>query len=219
MRNAPPTFPVFSSKASNSESTTREGHKITGVHATVDRFPDRGHERPRQVGELGLNGEHPEPAGEGPAGVGIRLGHSSQRGLGINSPSIAWRVPGAASPKCVQWGIFPSTALSPVNEVLGRILVVDDEPMVRARITRVLTDEGYEVVSVADGQAALDIVRNADVPFDLVITNILHVERPAPYEQRPPRPRSQRTILRAPVGQPRPSTARQRAAARGQPRP
>jgi PleD family two-component response regulator len=73
-------------------------------------------------------------------------------------------------------GDLSSTALPPVDEVPGRILVVDDEPMVRARITRVLTAEGYEVVSVADRQAALDVVRNADVPFDLVITNILHVE-------------------------------------------
>jgi CheY-like chemotaxis protein len=57
-----------------------------------------------------------------------------------------------------------------------RILVVNDEPMVRALINRVLADEGYEVVSVADGQAALDAVRGAEVPFDLVVTNILHVD-------------------------------------------
>ena len=57
-----------------------------------------------------------------------------------------------------------------------RILVVNDEPMVRALINRVLTDEGYEVVSVADGQAAIEAVRGAEVPFDLVVTNILHVD-------------------------------------------
>lgn len=59
-----------------------------------------------------------------------------------------------------------------------RILVVNDEPMVRALINRVLADEGYEVVSVADGQAALDAVRGAEVPFDLVVTNILHADDP-----------------------------------------
>jgi len=57
-----------------------------------------------------------------------------------------------------------------------RILVVNDEPMVRALINRVLTDEGYEVVSVADGQAAIEAVRGAEVPFDLVVTNILQVD-------------------------------------------
>jgi DNA-binding response OmpR family regulator len=60
----------------------------------------------------------------------------------------------------------------------ARILVVNDEPMVGARITRVLTDEGYEVVSLADRQAAIDAARGARVPFDLVITNILHVDDP-----------------------------------------
>jgi CheY-like chemotaxis protein len=53
----------------------------------------------------------------------------------------------------------------------SRILVVDDEPMVRALITRVLSDAGYEVVAVANGQAALDAARGADVGFDLIVTN------------------------------------------------
>jgi CheY-like chemotaxis protein len=56
-------------------------------------------------------------------------------------------------------------------DMLSRILVVDDEPMVRALIARVLTDEGYEVVAVANGRAALDAARGANAAFDLIITN------------------------------------------------
>ncbi len=52
-----------------------------------------------------------------------------------------------------------------------RILVVDDEPMVRALIARALSDEGYEVVAVANGRAALDAARGAEVAFDLIVTN------------------------------------------------
>jgi CheY-like chemotaxis protein len=52
-----------------------------------------------------------------------------------------------------------------------RILVVDDEPMVRALIARALTDEGYEVVAVANGRAALDAARGAEAEFDLIVTN------------------------------------------------
>jgi len=52
-----------------------------------------------------------------------------------------------------------------------RILVVDDEPMVRALIARALTDEGYEVVAVADGRAALDAARSAEAEFDMIVTN------------------------------------------------
>jgi CheY-like chemotaxis protein len=53
----------------------------------------------------------------------------------------------------------------------ARILVVDDEPMVRALITRALTDEGYEVIAVANGRAALDAARGAEIGFDLIVTN------------------------------------------------
>jgi CheY-like chemotaxis protein len=52
-----------------------------------------------------------------------------------------------------------------------RILVIDDEPMVRALIARALTDGGHEVVAVANGQAALDAARSAGVPFDMIVTN------------------------------------------------
>ena len=52
-----------------------------------------------------------------------------------------------------------------------RILVVDDEPMVRALIARVLTDEGFEVTAVANGQAALEVAREAEFEFDLIVTN------------------------------------------------
>lgn len=52
-----------------------------------------------------------------------------------------------------------------------RILVVDDEPMVRTLIARVLTDAGYEVVVVADGRAALEAARGAETKFDMIVTN------------------------------------------------
>ena len=34
-----------------------------------------------------------------------------------------------------------------------------------------LQEGGYEVVAVNDGQAGLDAVKRADVPYDLVVTN------------------------------------------------
>jgi two-component system cell cycle response regulator CpdR len=66
------------------------------------------------------------------------------------------------------------TPLNPIAQegpMPARILVVDDEPMVRALIARALTDEGYEVVAVANGRAALDAARGAEVGFDLIVTN------------------------------------------------
>jgi DNA-binding response OmpR family regulator len=52
-----------------------------------------------------------------------------------------------------------------------RILVVDDEPAVRAMVARALREEGYEVVGVGDGQAGLTAAETADVSYDLVVTN------------------------------------------------
>jgi len=43
----------------------------------------------------------------------------------------------------------------------GRVLVVDDEPMVRDTLGQVLTDEGYVVDVAVDGQQALDRVQTA----------------------------------------------------------
>jgi DNA-binding response OmpR family regulator len=60
---------------------------------------------------------------------------------------------------------------SGAGPVAHRILVVDDEPMVRALITRALTDDGFEVVAVANGLAALDVARTAEAPFDVIVTN------------------------------------------------
>ena len=43
----------------------------------------------------------------------------------------------------------------------GRILVVDDEPMVRETLGQVLSDEGYEVDLAVDGESALERVHAA----------------------------------------------------------
>src|SRR6185503_4875400 len=43
----------------------------------------------------------------------------------------------------------------------GRVLVVDDEPMVRETLGQVLTDEGYVVDLAVDGKTALECVHAA----------------------------------------------------------
>ncbi|OYW44424.1 MAG: hybrid sensor histidine kinase/response regulator [Sphingomonadales bacterium 32-68-7] len=54
----------------------------------------------------------------------------------------------------------------------GRILLVEDEDMVRAVAERALTRQGYTVVTASDGDEGLEAVRrNAD--FDLVLTDVV----------------------------------------------
>lgn len=50
------------------------------------------------------------------------------------------------------------------------ILVVDDEAGVRSALSGVLRDEGYEVETVASGEACLD--RATRAPFDLIILDV-----------------------------------------------
>ncbi|HEX6668388.1 MAG TPA: response regulator [Gemmatimonadales bacterium] len=51
----------------------------------------------------------------------------------------------------------------------ARILVLDDEPMIRHFVARALETAGYEVVVLSPPDGAAGLL--ADAPFDLVITN------------------------------------------------
>lgn len=43
--------------------------------------------------------------------------------------------------------------------------------MVRALVSRALTDDGYQVTATHDGQTALEMARTAEPEFDLIVTN------------------------------------------------
>ena len=52
-----------------------------------------------------------------------------------------------------------------------RILIVDDEEMIRVLLTEVLSQEGYDVVTAKDGQEALSILERGGI--DLVLTDMV----------------------------------------------
>jgi DNA-binding response OmpR family regulator len=53
----------------------------------------------------------------------------------------------------------------------GRVLVVDDEPMLRATLSQVLADEGYVVDFAVDGETALERVHAA--PPDAILLDLM----------------------------------------------
>src|SRR5690606_338490 len=55
--------------------------------------------------------------------------------------------------------------------VLGKLLVVDDEPNIRDLLTASLTFSGFEVVSAHNGHRALELVASEDP--DLVVLDIM----------------------------------------------
>jgi DNA-binding NtrC family response regulator len=50
------------------------------------------------------------------------------------------------------------------------ILVVDDEEMMRSLLTKILSRDGYRIVTAEDGQVALDVL--AQQPVSIIISDI-----------------------------------------------
>jgi signal transduction histidine kinase/CheY-like chemotaxis protein len=61
----------------------------------------------------------------------------------------------------------------PAAQRYGRILVVEDEPMLRDLARRALTRKGYDVVVVTDGASALRLLEGDTPRFDLVLTDVV----------------------------------------------
>lgn len=55
----------------------------------------------------------------------------------------------------------------------NRIMIIDDEPMIRDMLQQMLGREGYEIVTAEHGKAALDWLKQADRHPDLIITDLI----------------------------------------------
>jgi two-component system, cell cycle sensor histidine kinase and response regulator CckA len=64
------------------------------------------------------------------------------------------------------------SAKRPVPETPSIILVAEDEVLVRNIVCMLLNHEGYQVLSAADGQEALDLAREYHGEIDLLLTDI-----------------------------------------------
>jgi two-component system, cell cycle sensor histidine kinase and response regulator CckA len=118
-----------------------------------------------------------------PEGTGLGLATSQaivrEHGGTINVSSVLGegatfeiRLPGSSQmAERTKSVVVPSMAPSS-----GRILVMDDESIVRGLVERVLVRAGYQVVAVADGEQALGELRRArdeGSNFDLVILDVM----------------------------------------------
>jgi signal transduction histidine kinase/DNA-binding response OmpR family regulator len=65
----------------------------------------------------------------------------------------------------------PSTAANGV--VTGTVLIVEDDPEVRALFAAFLRHAGYDVLEAADGREALDVFERRAEPVDLVVTDVV----------------------------------------------
>jgi two-component system cell cycle sensor histidine kinase/response regulator CckA len=63
----------------------------------------------------------------------------------------------------------------------GTIMLVEDDDPVRIFGARALRNKGYKVIEAKSGDAALDLIRNADETIDLLITDVVmpHMDGPS----------------------------------------
>jgi len=65
----------------------------------------------------------------------------------------------------------PSAASQPTQPPLrGRVLIVDDQPLILSYLARTLRSEGHEIVAATDGRAALKQLETS--PCDLVVSDL-----------------------------------------------
>ena len=73
-----------------------------------------------------------------------------------------------------------SSGVVPVARQRRRVLVVEDEPQVRAIAVRALTSAGFEVLQAADGAQGLELVHSEQAPFDVIVTDVVMPELTGP---------------------------------------
>lgn len=84
-------------------------------------------------------------------------------------------LPAARAPVATPTAPSPPEVHTPLHTGKGKILVMDDEEMIRTLVERILARFGYEVVSVKDGVEAIEaytVAQEAGQPFDAVIMDL-----------------------------------------------
>ncbi|HEY1411296.1 MAG TPA: response regulator, partial [Rhodopila sp.] len=118
-----------------------------------------------------------KPAGQG-TGLGLSMakGFAEQSGGGLTIDSVPERgtticlwFPQATRPDAPHKAAEPSEVAR--DDAGKRVLLVDDEAMVRETLAASLEDAGYTVLTAADGSQALDLLRSP-APIDILITDL-----------------------------------------------
>lgn len=61
----------------------------------------------------------------------------------------------------------------PIRHGTKVVLIVEDEPDIRESLAELLSDEGYEVCTAANGHEALDLLRRNDVRPGLILLDLM----------------------------------------------
>jgi two-component system cell cycle sensor histidine kinase/response regulator CckA len=116
------------------------------------------------------------------SGLGLAMSHSIVQAHGGRIAVSS--LPGGGATFCVWLPAAPEQAarpepaltdVTPAGPHYGRIILMDDEPLIRDMASRMLTRGGYDVTAVRDGRDVLDMCRQAlaaGKPFDAAILDV-----------------------------------------------
>jgi two-component system, NtrC family, response regulator AtoC len=68
--------------------------------------------------------------------------------------------------------MYSQASVAETNSSQTRVLVVDDEPLIRWSIAEALTDNGYTVVEAGTGRAAIQETAGASRPFGVIVLDL-----------------------------------------------
>ncbi len=105
---------------------------------------------------------------EGAIHVQSRQGHGTSMRVLLPLATAAVEAPTATS------------GVQPVARARHRVLVVEDEPQVRAIAARALTQAGFEVMQAANGALGLTLLKEQTTPFDIIVTDVVMPELSGP---------------------------------------
>ena len=140
------------------------------------RVTDTGTGMDAGTGERAFEPFFTTKGGDSAAGLGLSVvrrfatqagGHAwlrSEPGQGTTVTVVLPAAAGSDSP-----AIYQARAM----ESAGMVLVVDDEPAIRSVAHRVLTTAGYQVVTAANGDEAVRLLRDPELKVDMVLTDIV----------------------------------------------
>ena len=115
-------------------------------------------------------------------GKGTGLGLATAYGIVHQAGGHIWvySEPGIGStfklylPRVSALGASEGTGVAAAPAVgTGRVLVVEDEPIVREMTTQMLTRSGYRVLAVGDGAEAIALMARLEEPIDVLITDVI----------------------------------------------
>jgi two-component system, cell cycle sensor histidine kinase and response regulator CckA len=115
--------------------------------------------------------EPPGGAGLGLSTIGIVRQHDGA--INVDSRDGQGTVVRVLLPLANAGDVQAISGVVPVAPATYRVLVVEDEPQVRAIAARALTNAGFEVLQAANGALGLALLEGQRIPFDVVVTDVI----------------------------------------------